>query len=161
MNKKLISLLVAICLIIGLLPAISIAAEAEVTTATVTLWGTSYTVDKNDDTADPEALYWINAEYADPAPATATDDRNYSFAIIDNVPTVTLRNAVFKTKSGYDKSFLLAKYDGALELRYEGTNTFEFTRTASRYIVNFEPITVQLGISTMKITGAEGATLTA
>ena len=119
MNKKLISLLVAICLVVGMLPIMTIAAA---TSAKVTLWGNPVTVDTDDATTDiPEAYYWVNgAEGEVPVAATAADNWNYSFAILNGRPTVTLRNAEFKV----NKQFLSAQYNGELELKYEGINNF-------------------------------------
>ena len=94
MNKKFISLLVAICLVIGLLPIIS---GAEATSATVTLWGTSVSVDTDAGTDTPEALYWGNPAEAGQAPValTAADAWNYCFSIINGVPTVMLNGAQY------------------------------------------------------------------
>ena len=107
MNKKLISLLVAICLVIGLLPVMSIATET-VTSQTISLGGQSVTVDTDDTTTDiPAAIYWINNKTKNAVPTaldpTVSEDAakiaagewNYYFTIVDGVPTLTLKNSYY------------------------------------------------------------------
>ena len=121
MNKKLISLLVAICLVIGLLPVVSIADDT-VTSATVTLFGTEVTVDLNNATADiPAARYWVDGtEGQAPAVAAAAESWNYRFSIIDGVPTVTLKNATYTYAERC--IFLAETYAGKFNVVYQGTN---------------------------------------
>ena len=53
--RRVLSMILALCLIVGLLPAVAMPhAHAATTTATVTLWGESVTV------TGSEALYWVN-----------------------------------------------------------------------------------------------------
>ena len=62
--KRILSLLLALCLIVGLLPSVAIPhAHAAVTSANVTLFGVSTTIDLDETTTDiPEARYWVNGE---------------------------------------------------------------------------------------------------
>jgi len=159
MNKKLIGLLLALCLVIGLLPVMSIADTTEATTATVTLWGTAVTVDTDDATTDvPAALYWTNGgEELAPVAATAADNWNYRFTITDGVPTVTLKNAEYS----YAASFLYGKYDGQLKLAYEGTNNvlIPYTASGNRYFVSYSATTNEAGKGHIYVEGAANAVL--
>ena len=131
----------------------------KVMSGTVTLFGTAVTVDTDATTADiPEALYWVNGEEGGlPVAATAADNWNYRFAIIGNIPTVTLRNAEYS----YAATFLYGRYDGSLNLEYEGTNNIYVTYKASSgyYFVNYGGATNSAGKGRLYIKGAEGATL--
>ncbi|MBR5022741.1 MAG: hypothetical protein IKY18_06035, partial [Oscillospiraceae bacterium] len=121
MNKKFISLLLAVCLVIGLLPVMAIAADP-VTTATVTLFGTEVTIDLDPNTTDtPEALYWVNgADGGLPVEAQSTDNWNYSFTIEGDDPTVTIRGANYHDKT---VAFLHNEVEG-LKLAYQGKENF-------------------------------------
>ena len=117
------------------------------TSGTVTLWGTAVTVNAG------EALYWVNgAEGATPVAATAADNWNYSFAIIDGIPTVTLRNANYVSAT----SFLEARYDGFLKVKYEGTNELKVT---GKYFLYYRSSTNAAGKGNLIIEGAADAVL--
>ena len=151
MSKKILGLLLALCLIVGLLPIMAI---AETTSATVTLWGTAVTVDTDDATTDvPAAYYWTNgAEGATPVAATAADAWNYAFTIVDGVPTVTLKNANFVSAS----TFLSATFDGKLKVKFEGTNNLNVT---GKYAIYYRSSTNSAGKGNLFIEGAADATL--
>ena len=160
MNKKILGLLLALCLVIGLLPIMSVAAFEPATSATATLFGTAYTVDTDDATADvPAAYYWTNGaeEGAAPVAATAADAWNYSFSIIDGVPTVTLKNVNYD----YAATFLKASFDGELKVAYEGTNNINVPYKASSgyAFISYSSTTNSAGKGQLTVKGAENATL--
>ena len=97
--------------------------SVKVMSGTVTLFGTAVTVDTDSTTADiPEALYWVNGAKGElPVAATAADEWNYRFSIVNNIPTVTIRNAEYTGAA----SFLYAKFDGSFKLVYEGANNIK------------------------------------
>ena len=153
--KRILSFVLALCLLIGLLPAVALPkAHAEVTSARVFLFGAYVDIDKDDTTDYPEALYWVNGEgTAKPVETTAEDNWNYALEIIEDVPTLTLRNAVYK----YNANFMYYKAGGDIKLRYEGTNSVYVTKSSSatRYFLKNESSS-----GMQYIEGAEGATLT-
>jgi len=121
--------------------------------AVVTLWGTAVTLDETN-----TAYYWVNgAEGANPVAATATDNWNYAFQIIDNVPTVTLRNASYSGTA----SFLTAAFDGNLRVAYEGTNNIVVPANTSegRYFISYASSTNSAGKGHLFIAGADDAVL--
>ena len=127
---------------------------------TVTLFGTSVTIDTDATTEAPEALYWVNGEEgAAPVAATAEDEWNYSFTIVEGIPTVTIRNAEYT----YTATCLSAKYNGSLKLVYEGTNNitvpYNSTKNADRYFVSFASTTNSAGYGKFYIEGADDAVL--
>lgn len=130
------------------------------TGGTVKLWGTDVSIDSDATTTDiPDALYWVNgAEGALPVAATATDNWNYSFSIIDGVPTVTLKNANYTGTA----AFLYAKYDGNLRVAYEGTNNITvpyISGSTSAYFISYASTTNGVGNGQLFLAGAEGAVL--
>ena len=127
MKKRILGLALAIALIISLLPAVTVLpVKAAAVSKTVGLWGANVTVDNDDSTADiKDAYYWVNDGENVPKEATAADDWNYSYAIIDGVATLTLKNAEFK-----NASYLLSiskNYGGALNIVYKGVNNIQRT----------------------------------
>ena len=112
-----------------------------VVSSTATIFGTKYTIDNDPGTKDiPEAFYWennsTNAPLSVEREATiAAGKWNYSFTIIDGVPTLTLKDATY----AYNSKFLLA---GAIcdnprfDLKYEGKNTYKYTSTGSYGFIN-------------------------
>ena len=151
MTKRIFSFLLALCLIVGLLPSVSIPhTHAAVTTATVTLFGEETTINAG------ETLYWADNGTEKPAEATA-DNWNYSFAITSDIPTVTLRNANYQ----YNASFIDAAYDGKLKVAYEGPNNVIVPMDANntRYFIYYRSETDKVGYGKLYIEGAENATL--
>ena len=130
-----------------------------VTSGTVTLWGLGVTVDTDETTTEiPEAYYWINGEEGlAPVPATAADNWNYRFSIIDGVPTVTVKNASY----AYAATFLKATYDGVLKFVYEGENNIVVPYLASSGygFINYSSATNSSGKGHLYIVGAENAKL--
>ncbi|MBR5023018.1 MAG: hypothetical protein IKY18_07500, partial [Oscillospiraceae bacterium] len=123
MKRRILSLLLALCMIVGLLPAVAMPhAHAEVKTATVTLWGTAVTIDLDATTDYPEALYWVNGADGD-FPTTDganANNWNYSFTIEGGFPTVTIRGAKYHNKT-------VAFLDNTvkdLKLAYQGKENF-------------------------------------
>ena len=110
--KRILSFVLTLCLLVGLLPAVALPqASAALETATLTLWGTSTTVNAG------ETLYWTNNGSSKPAEATAADNWNYSLAIVDGDVVFTMRNAEYSYTGA---SFLYAYMDGNLRVHYEG-----------------------------------------
>jgi len=158
--KRFLSLVLTLCLIVGLLPTLAIPhAHAAVTSAHIFLFGAYKDIDLDDATTDiPEALYWADDGSNAPKAVTADDNWNYSLTIIDDIPTVTLRNANYQ----YSKSFVYAKYDGKFKLAYEGINNVfvPYSSSESRYFLSFSASTN--GVSSARqvyIVGAENAVL--
>ena len=154
--KRILSFVLALCLVVGLLPAVAIPrANADVTSAQVFLFGAYRDIDLDDTTADiPEALYWVNGGgTAAPVAATAEDNWNYALEIIEDVPTVTLRNAEYK----YNANFFYYKAGGNVKLRYEGTNNVyvSYSSGETRYFLKNSSSS-----GTQYIEGAEDAVLT-
>ena len=97
MKKRILSLLLALCMIVGLLPTVAMphahAEEegeetgTEVLSSTVTLWGVEATIDNDDTTEDiPAARYWKNGAKATAVPVDSNEnDWNYSFTFVDGV----------------------------------------------------------------------------
>ena len=122
----------------------------------VTLWGNAYAIKVN----EPAEFYWVNgADGENPVAATAEDNWNYSYALVDGVPTVTLRNATYSGAA----SFMTAQFDGKLKLIYEGTNNIKVSSgSGDRCFLSFKGATGhKSGASTrqMYIEGADGAVL--
>ena len=121
--KRILSFVLTLCLIVGLLPAVTLFhAHADVETATLTLWGTSTTINAG------ESLYWTNNGSAQPAAATADDNWNYSLAIVDGDVVFTMRNAEYSYTGA---SFLYASFDGTLRINYEGVNNINISKTVA------------------------------
>ena len=138
--------------------------SVKVMSGTATLFGTSVTVDTDATTADiPEALYWVNgAEGELPVAATAADEWNYRYSIVNNIPTVTIRNAEYTGTA----SFLYAKHDGALKLVYEGINNIKVPNITGKtesgsnktsYFVGFSAATNSAGKGHLYIEAVEDA----
>ena len=154
MQKRFLSLALTLCLLIGLLPAVAVPhAQAAVESMSVTLFGATTTVNAG------ETLYWADDGTNIPAAVTADDDWNYSLAIVDDIPVVTLRNANYR----YAKSFLYKKFDGSLKVKYEGINNvcvpLDRTSKTYRYFVSFASATNSPGKGHLYILGGENAVL--
>lgn len=145
--KRILSFVLALCLIVGLLPAVTLQAYAA-TEATVTLWGTPVTA------TTETAYYWTNNGTSAPAESTADAEWNYSFAILDGVPTVTVRNADFQ----YSARFLYtsSSYTGRLNLVYEGTNNFKVPNASGKQFAYVQGVKEN---TTFSIIGNESAQL--
>ena len=150
--KRILSFVLTLCLILGLLPAVALPeAKAAVETASVYMFGATQTVNAG------ETLYWADDGTNIPAVVTADDKWNYSFAIVDDIPTVTLRDANYQ----YSKSFIYRKVDGAFQLKYEGINNIfvPYSSSETRYFINYQSETNATGKGHLYILGAEGAVL--
>ena len=153
MSKRMFSLLLALCLIVGLLPNLAVPhTHAEVTSATVKLFGVETTINAG------EALYWVDNGTEIPAASTVDAQWNYSFAIVEDVPTVTLRNANYQ----YNASFIYGNYNGKLKVAYKGENKVYVSenKAASHYFVYFKSTTDGgSNARQLYIEGAENAVL--
>ena len=78
MKRRILSLLLALCLIVGLLPAMAIPhAHAAVTSAHIFLFGAYKDIDLDEATTDiPDALYWVDDGTNEPKAVTAQDNWN-------------------------------------------------------------------------------------
>ena len=148
--KRVLSFVLTLCLIIGLLPAVTLFhAHAAVETASLTLWGTSTTINAG------ETLYWTNNGSAAPAAATAADAWNYSLAIVDGEVVFTMRNAEYS----YSSSFLYAKFNGTLRVKYEGTNNIKISSTSGRYFLKYLSATNTINYGYLYLEGGDSDVL--
>ena len=131
MKKRILGLALALVMVISLLPAVTVLpVKAAAVSKTISLWGSSVTIDNDDTTTDiKDAYYWTTDGIDLPVAATASDNWNISLTIVDGVVTLTLKDADFN----YDNYFLSLPegYGGGLNIVYQGTNNIKRTTTAN------------------------------
>ena len=116
-----------------------------VITKALTLMGVRKTVDDDDTTTDiPQAYYWYTGDDGIPVEVKETDNWNISYGIVNGVPTVTLKSAVYKHSANFinlsptiDGS--RTQYTGQLDIVYEGVNDIQYTGGSVIYLYKGKP----------------------
>ncbi len=134
MKKRILGLALALVMIISLLPAVTVLpVKAAAVSKTLYLWGANVTVDNDDATTDiKDAYYWVNDGDNVPKEKTTEADWNYSFAIIDGVATLTLKDAEYNNDACFIS--IANTYAGALNIVYKGTNNIKRTGSGGAVI---------------------------
>ena len=150
--KRILSWVLALVMIISLLPAVTVLpVQAEATSATVKLWGTEVTID-----SENPAYYWVNNGTDVPKEFTTEADWNYAFHFVNDVPTVSLKGAIYSASKRFLQT-TSATFTGTLNLVYEGENKFSLSTSTEG--VSFLYFSAGKG-STFNLIGESGAKLT-